>query len=286
MCAPAVGLLHHRFGHEAPDPAAAHQNHALDGHPRPSGDHEHLVQRVLGGYQVQLVAGLHARVAARHEELLSARDPRHHELGVQRLLDVGDALACEQGAVVHQEVAHLQVGVLEGHYVAGGALLHRLDDRPRRLDLGIDEVVHLQKRVLREVGVGVLRVAHPRDLARHPELARHQAAGDDVELVAVGDADEEVRVVDAGLAQRRQAVAGVVDHHAVEVVHGVLGRLRVALDEDHVLVVGHQVARHLEAGGTGAGDDYLLSHRRQYGRCAGCWQLPANSAALAFFTAP
>ena len=259
--APQFASAQQGFRNEAADPAAADQDDLTHSQFRPAGAVEDLVQHLLRRADVQLIPLADSRVAARQVESFAAQQPAHQEL--QRQLDARlRDRAVAEGRVAHdRQHAHLDAGVLERHHLAGRAVLHGLHDATRRFDLWIDDVVDVQHRSVEQVRPGVvLLIADARDLEGDGELARRQTAGHHVELVRVGQGDEELRVLDPGLAKQAQVVAGAGDDNAVQVVERVLGGVGVALDQGDVLVVRDELPGELEAGGAGPDHDDLPRH--------------------------
>src|SRR4051812_15206818 len=228
----------------------------------------HDLADVVGGREAEhFVAGLDHRVAVRHDGAVAAKD--RHDARVdardvaaqllQRMADQGPA-----GERPHRNQAHLAAGEVE--HLERLRELDQLDDIVGQDLLRADREVHVksvlaQNALVREVVGG----AYARDAARHVEHAGGDAAGDQIRLVGLGNRDQQVGIVDAGLDENRGMGAAADDRAQVEPLLQRTQALRLDIDYRDVVRFRNEALSDRAADLPGPEDYDLHSSRRPTG---------------------
>ena len=132
-----------------------------------------------------------------------------------------------------------------------------LDDLLRGVGIGIDD----------EIGADCLPEMLARSSSQLAVLESHyglacshvlrEQCGDEIHLVVLGHASEELGSVGPGLAEDRRGHAVAHDRLHVEVVAEGSGDDLVLLDHHHVVVLGAETLREIPTHFSGTDDDYM-----------------------------
>jgi len=212
--------------------------------------------------QLTFSAGLKGVAVTGDEDGSVALQRRHPQLSVD--LQVGHGVPRRPGAEHH--LHHLDVPLGELQVVGELRLVDPLHQHPGHQPGGGDEV-HRQRPVGRFTG----RVVEAGDGARHPEHPLRQLHRHEVGVVAGGERQEDVGLLNAGGPQGVDVVGDPHVERAVEGPPQELERLFGLVEEGHVVTQGAQRLGHLAAypARTGDHDSHVPSDCRDGATCPG-----------------
>ncbi len=246
-------------GQSCPDVSTPGDQDALGGAVEPAQLAQDLAD-VAGGRQAKdLVAGLHQGLAVRDYGLVFAVDGGDAGVQVRDMAaQVGDGVSHQGPALegAHRHQAHQAVGELQD--LQGLGEFDELDNIIGDDLLRADAEVHREVLGPQQFRVlGIVRRAQPGDLGGDVEKGLGGAAGAEVGLIALGDGDEQVRVLGPGLLEHR-GQGGVAHHHPqVQAVRQPRQARDIGIDDGDLVGLGDQALGHRGADLTGAQDDDL-----------------------------
>ena len=194
--------------------AAADNHGALDPVGLKANGFQKILGRPSGGNEGDDVSLLHLKVTGRNENFLAALHRADQDIVCDGLAQKGDGHAVQHVALRDLELNQLGLSVRKGVYFQCSGEVEDARGLLGCLQLRVDN--HGQSQLFPQVADlgAVVRCAHPGNgsAAANPFCNR---AAQQIELVGVGDGDDEVGVLDAGL--HLNAVAGAVAHNAHDV---------------------------------------------------------------------
>ena len=167
-----------------------------------------------------------------------------------------DRPADQRAAVIgaHRDQLHEAVGEIE--HLQGGGVVDELEDVIGNDLFRADDDIDRQHVLAEYLRVRqVVGGADAGDLGGRVEQRVGNGTGDDVGFVAVGDGQDQVGVLTAGLAQHVRVAGGAGHGAQVEAVLQVGQFLRVGVDDGDGVVFAHQVFGHRRADLTRAEND-------------------------------
>ena len=211
--------------------------------------------------EIDLVARQHLFVGVGHDDPVLPRDPDdgdqqvRKDLGqlAQRRLDQRAVLAASHADEPHQPVD-------QGNHLERAGHLKTSGDGARHFDFRRDDDVDgqiLAREQIRVDRAQIALVTDSRDLDRHVEQRMRHLARHHVDLVVLGDGDQDVGVLGLGTFQRIRMRGMADDSLDVQAVADAPDQFRRLVDDRDVVVLHRQIARDIGPDLSGAAYDDL-----------------------------
>ena len=256
-------------GHPVADVAAAGDHHPLHRPHHAPQLPQHRADVLAGGDDEDFVAGMDHRLALGNDGLVLAKeggDAGIH-LGRQMLPQLAHRLAHQGAALVGPHRHHDQAALGELQHLQGLGEIHQAHDVVGDVLLGADGEIH-GKVLVGEKLLVLEKIGGPQagNAGRHVEAALGDLAGHQVGLVALGHGDEQVRIVQAGVAEDGRQ--GRIAAHGAQVEPVLQGgqALPVVVHDGDVVGLVHQGLGHAGADLAGTENDDLHASPNVLGR--------------------